>query len=152
MPTEAEFKVAWHEFHEILHLGGNAQHQWASCALKDVRALERILGKERAAELVVLLETHSNVLLCPIAGSRVSQTRQPKTTPSPPPSFPANPPPSIPLPFPPPLSRAPPKIEVPTHPLSSNAHKAKPAHAFTHARPAWDADPNLLPKKPPGKT
>jgi hypothetical protein len=121
--TEAEFKVTWEEFHSILRLGGDAGWHWVPSALRETKRLANILGDQRAAELVVLLETHSNVLLVPTPGSRVSQTRQPKPAP-----------PSIPLPFPPPLSRAPPKIEVNTHPLSPNAHKAKPARAFTHSR------------------
>ena len=57
-----------------------------------------------------------------------------------------------PVPLPPPLSPPPSKVQVPTHPLSSNAHKAKPSRVFTHSHPTWDADPTLLPKKPPGRT
>jgi hypothetical protein len=138
--VEAEFQVTWEEFHSILRLGGDAGSLWASHALKNAKRLANILGDRRAAELVVLLETHSNVLLVPISGSRVSQTQQPKPAP-----------PAIPLPFPPPLNRAPPsthvatrtdevreKIEVDTHPLSPNAHKAKPARAFTHSRKKVD--------------
>lgn len=136
MATEAEFKVTWEEFHSILRLGGDAGSHWASHALKNAKRLANILGDKRAAELIVLIESHSQVLLAPMAGSRVSQSRQPKPAPSPPPTFSA--PPSIPLPFPPPLSRAPPKIEIPTHPLSPNAHKAKPSRAFTHSRKKVD--------------
>jgi hypothetical protein len=153
MATEAEFRVTWEEFHAILRIGGDAGSHWAAHALKNAKRLANILGDKRAAELIVLIESHSQVLLAPMAGSRVSQSRQPKTVPSPPPSFPSplSVPQSVPLPFPPPLSRAPPKIEVATHPLSPNAHKAKPARVFTHSRPAWDVDPTLLPKRPPGK-
>lgn len=144
--TEAEFKVTWEEFHAILRLGGDAGSHWAKHAMKNAKRLEEILGKQRGAELITLIESHSQVLLAPTPGSRVSQSRQPKVVRTPvPPSFSDEP-----LPTPPPLSPPPPKVEVPMSPFSPP--RAKPARAFTHSRPAWDANPSLLPKKPPGRT
>ena len=151
--VEAEFQVTWEEFHSILRLGGDAGSHWAAHALKNAKRLANILGDKRAAELVVLIESHSQVLLAPVPGSRVSQSRQStpvRRTPIPP-SFDANEPVNLPLPPGPHEVPPPPKIEVPTDPLSSNAHKAKPKRVFTHARPPWSADPTLLPKRPPGK-
>ena len=146
MPTEAEFRVTWEEFHAILRLGGDAGSHWAKHALQNAKRLEEILGKQRGAELITLIECHSQVLLAPTPGSRVSQSRQPKVVRTPvPPSFSDEP-----LPTPPPLSPPPPKVEVPMSPFSPP--RAKPARAFTHSHPTWDADPTLLPKKPPGRT
>lgn len=138
MPTEAEFRVTWEEFHAILRLGGDAGSHWAKHALQNAKRLEEILGKQRGAELITLIESHSQVLLAPTPGSRVSQSRQARSTYAPtPPSSPGETPTTLdrPVPLPPPLSPPPSKVQVPTHPLSSNAHKAKPSRVFTHSRP-----------------
>ena len=153
MPTEAEFRVTWEEFHAILRLGGDAGSHWAKHALQNAKRLEEILGKQRGAELITLIESHSQVLLAPTPGSRVSQSRQAKSTYAPtPPSSPGETPATLdqPVPLPPPLSPPPPKVEVPMSPFSPP--RAKPARAFTHSHPTWDVDPTLLPKKPPGRT
>ena len=144
--TEAEFKVTWEEFHAILRLGGDAGSHWAKHALQNAKRLANILGDKRGAELITLIECHSQVLLAPTPGSRVSQSRQAKVVRTPvPPSFSDEP-----LPLPPPLSPPPSKVEVPMSPFSPP--RAKPARAFTHSHPTWDVDPTLLPKKPPGRT
>lgn len=136
--TEGEFKVTWEEFHSILRLGGNTNANWAPCAMRDTPALKRILGISRGAELIVLLESCSVVKLVPTPGSRVSQARQSQadTVPAPPPNFSerAATQVAVPLPFPPPLSRAPPKTEVPISPYSPT----KPKRAFSHFKKDGD--------------
>ena len=133
MSLEVSFSVSWQEFNAIMKLGGSSGHgsDWTTYALKNLPALKAILGESRGAELAVHIETGAIVALVPVRGSRTSQVRQPRpaeTIPGPPPAFDTEEVPTKvermpPLPFPPPLSRAPPRIEVPISPFSPKRTK-----------------------------
>lgn len=116
MAVEVTFQVSWHEFNAIMKLGGSTGYggDWTSYALQRAPNLKAILGDKRAAELVVHIESGAVIQLVPTPGSRVSQVKQPRTIPGPPPSFSSEEVPTKvdrlpPLPFPPSTSRIPPK-------------------------------------------
>lgn len=118
------FSVTWAEFHELLHLGGNTDHDYAAGIRGNLTGTTRILGVERARELLDLLTVYENVALVPKAGSLVSRK------------------PFIPIPFEQSLSRTPPPEDpLPMGPPDLGAPATIPAPPMSPFSPGSRKEP-----------